>query len=380
MKAIQIETKVGRCDSCRKFRNNMEWKVEDKVVCLDCFKMFKNQRLIDEVIKKVEKPTKTPIKVKEVKQERPKRKAVNYRNKILNHLKNTDRPLSVKEMYSDRLASKVTIERWLKVLVKSGEVATMRSTAKAYYIDKDREHLLKEYISSLKIQKKIKLKDIVLKIIKSSPIPLTPLEINIAGDWHNKSVYPVLKKLLNENKIVCHKISETVRLYIDVKRVDLLTQNTRCFETGELGATKAKILDFIYKNNKVLALSDITKGLNIHRSTSLRLCKELEKQGIIKIGKGSLRREATLVAPTNNQSLLMELDSRIYNSTESKLMRFMEVGNAFTLREIYKAVGCGKGKTSTRKYVQKLLSQWKCEVGDRDGVPTYCLRLTPYKL
>ena len=380
MKAIQIETKVGRCDSCRKFRNNMEWKVEDKVVCLDCFKMFRNQRLIDEVIKKVEKPTKTPIKVKKVKQERPKRKAVNYRNKILNHLKNTDRPLSVKEMYSDRLASKVTIERWLRVLVKSGEVATMRSTAKAYYIDKEREHLLKEYISSLKIQKKIKLKDIVLKIIKSSPIPLTPLEINIAGDWHNKSIYPVLKKLLNENKIVCHKVSESVRLYIDVKRVDLLTQNSRCFETGELGATKAKILDFIYKSNKVLALSDITKGLNIHRSTSLRLCRELERQGIIKLGKGSLRCEATLVVPTNNQSLLMELDSRVYNSTENKLMRFMKIGNAVTLREIYKAVGCGKGKSSTRSYVQKLLSQWGCEVGDRDGVPTYCLRLTPYKL
>jgi hypothetical protein len=384
MKAIQIEAKVGRCDSCRKFRNNMEWKVEDKVVCLDCFKMFRNQRLIDEVIKKVEiKPTKTVRKVKtvkEVNQERPKREAVNYRIRVLNHLKNTDRPLSVKEMYSDRLASKVTIERWLRVLVKSGEVATMRSTAKAYYINKDREHLLKEYISGLRIQKKIKLKDIVLKIIKSSPIPLTPLEINVAGDWHNKSVYPVLKKLLNENKIVCHKVSESVRLYIDVKRIDLLTQNTRCFEAGELGSTKAKILDFIYKSNKVLALSDITKGLSIHRSTSLRLCRELERQGIVKLGKGSLRCEATLVAPTNNESLLMELDSRIYNSTENKLMRFMKAGNAATLREIYKAVGCGKGKTSTRNYVQKLLSQWRCEVGDRDGVPTYCLRLTPYKL
>lgn len=377
MKAIQIETKVGRCESCHRFRNNMEWQVESKVVCLDCFKTLKNQKLINEVIKRVPKielePNQIGKRVKKVKEEKPKREITNYREIVLNYLKNTDKPLSVREMYEAKVASKVTLERWLKVLVASGEVITMRSTARTYYIDKDREHLLKDYIQSLCSQKRIKLKDVVLKIIKSSPVPLTPLEINQKQSWHNKSVYPVLKKLLEENKIVCHKVSEIVKLYIDVDRANLLDENSRCFENGELGETKKKILDFIYESSKILSIKDITKGLEIHRSTSLRLCRELERQGLIVMDKGANKNEATLVSPANNERLLIELKNRTYNTTANKLRRFMKLGNAVTLKETYKAVGCGRGRSSTRKYIQKLLVQWECKVIEEDGIVRYVL-------
>lgn len=376
MIAIQIETKVGRCESCHRFRNNMEWQVESKVVCIDCFKTLKNQRLIDEVVKRVPKielePNQTGKRVKKVKEEKPKREITNYREIVLTYLKNTDKPLSVREMYESKVTSKVTLERWLKALVVSGEVVTMRSTARAYYIDKDREELLSEYIQSLCSKGSKRIKAIVLQIIKESPLPVTPLQVNQGQSWHHTSGYFALKTLLNEGTIVRRRVSGLLDTYIDVERVDLL-DDSKCNVIKESSLTKYKILDFINEQQRVLAIKDITKVIDVHRSTVLNLLKELESDGLVKLDKSPNNTAATLVAPANNQSVLEELKQITYNSTANKLKRFMELGNAVTLKEIYKAVGCGRGRSSTRKYIQKLLVQWECKVIEEDGIVRYVL-------
>ena len=377
MIAIQIETKVGRCESCHRFRNNMEWKVEDKVVCLDCFKMFRNQKLIDEVVKRVPKielePNQTGKRVKKVKEEKPKREITNYREIVLNYLKNTDKPLSVREMYEAKVTSKVTLGRWLKALVVSGEVVTMRSTAKAYYIDSGRKELLCNYIDSLKPKKKTKLNDEVLKRLKSLPRPCTPLEINEKKTWRTKSVYAALNKLVKSGKVVFLNLNKTTKVYIDINRKHLLDEFNQSKRVDILGGNRKKALDFINSNDGVTYVKDLTKVLNANKSTSLRVVYDLINLGLVKAAKGKRHNAALVIVPANNEHLLELFNFVTYDSTENMLRRFMEKGNAVTLDQCYVAVGCNRGSGGTRRYVQKLLAQWGCKVIEEDGIVRYVL-------
>ena len=374
MIAIQIETKVGRCESCHKFRNNMEWQVESRVVCIDCFKMLKNQKLIDEVVKRVEKvevdTTKTGKKVKE---DKPKREITNYRQTVLNHLKNTDKPLSVREMYADRVSSKVTLERWLKVLLASGEIVTMKSTARAYYIDADRKDLLDKYIESLKPKKKTTLPDEILKRLKSLSRPSTASQINEEKTWVKKSVYTALVKLVETEKVVFIKLNKVKKIYIDTDRKHLLDEFNQYKKIDVLGGNRKKALDFINSNNKVTYIKDLTNVLRADKSTSLRVVHELIELGLVKCAKGKRHNAALVIVPINNEHLLEQFEFVTYDSTENILRRFMEEGNAVTLDQCYSVVGCKSGSGGTRRYVRRLLKEWKCEISELNGVKTYRL-------
>ncbi len=374
MIAIQIKTKVGRCESCHKFRNNMEWQVESRVVCIDCFKMLKNQKLIDEVVKRVEKvevdTTKTGKKVKE---DKPKREITNYRQTVLNHLKNTDKPLSVREMYADRVSSKVTLERWLKVLLASGEIVTMKSTARAYYIDADRKDLLDEYIESLKPKKKTTLPDEILKRLKSLSRPSTASQINEEKTWVKKSVYTALVKLVETEKVVFIKLNKVKKIYIDTDRKHLLDEFNQYKKVDVLGGNRKKALDFINSNNRVTYIKDLTNVLRADKSTSLRVVHELIELGLVKCAKGRRHNAALVIVPINNEHLLEQFEFVTYDSTENILRRFMEEGNAVTLDQCYFVVGCKSGSGGTRRYVRRLLKEWKCEISELNGVKTYRL-------
>jgi DNA-binding MarR family transcriptional regulator len=352
----------------------MEWQVESRVVCIDCFKMLKNQKLIDEVVKRVEKvevdTTKTGKKVKE---DKPKREITNYRQTVLNHLKNTDKPLSVREMYADRVSSKVTLERWLKVLLASGEVVAMKSTARAYYIDADRKDLLDEYIESLKPKKKTTLPDEILKRLKSLSRPSTASQINEEKTWVKKSVYTALVKLVKAEKVVFIKLNKVKKIYIDIDRKHLLDEFNQYKKVDVLGGNRKKALDFINSSNGVTYIKDLTKLLGTDKSTSLRVVYDLIKLGLVKVAKGKRHNAALVIVPTNNEYLLEEFKLVTYDSTENILRRFMEEGNAVTLDQCYFVVGCKSGSGGTRRYVRRLLKEWKCEITIINGVKTYRL-------
>lgn len=391
MIAIQIEPSVGRCDSCHKFRNNMEWEVDEKVVCLDCYKTFKNQRLIDEVIakavvkeKKIRKPrVYKPRGILEPKYPNyARKKPGELRNveiikaNLITFIKESPRPVSVAEILAQKIACKTTVRKYLQGLLLTGEVHLL-SLNKGYYIDPERYQEFKDYrpLKGKYAAKKPLLTDKILEIIKASSSPLTPLEINHNQPWHSKSVYPALAKLVEWGKVVCAPTSETSYLYIDIERIHLLEDDINYFEKNLLGKKTRTALELILSKKELTYNKDIAIELGVDKSTVVRIIQSLKDKNLIVASNfGGSKKRATVIAPIGNKELCKQVEEIENNSTDKLLRKLIEnaSGKPYTVSDCCVLIGCHRGSDGSRKFIKKLLIEWGCKtVKKSNGIGYY---------
>lgn len=391
MIAIQIELSVGRCGSCKKFRNNMEWKVDEKIVCLDCFKTFKNQRLIDKILtppKEIKAKTSSKAKTKAIKEPsirdsyRTKmaanREYLSSKDAVIGFIKASEKPVAVNEMHAAKVASKITLWKWINNLFKNGDIVFTTIKRKKYYIDFERKYLLDNFLGEAKIVVKKKvvktlLANKILKVIKESPVPLTPFEINQGNDWAEKSIYPALATLVRSGKIVACPVSLVNQIYIDVKRRHLLEKDINYLEKNNLLGKKTRdALDFILSRNKITSNKDIAEYLGVDRSTSIRIVQSLKEKKLIHTSNfGGVKKRSTVVAPLSNQELCRQIDEIEFNSTDKQIKRLMDTGETYTISECCLAIG-SSGSDGTRQFIKNLLIKWGCKtVKKGNGIGYY---------
>ena len=390
MIAIQIEQVVGRCGSCKRFRNNMEWKVDEKVVCIDCFKTFKNQRLIDEILtspKTIKAKTSLKAKTKTIKEPSIRssyktrmsadREYLSSKDAVIGFIMASEKPVGVNEIHVAKVASKITIWKWINNLFKNGDIVFTTIGTKKYYIDSKRKYLLDNLLEARTVKKKVVktlLADKILEVIKSSPNALTPFEINQGNDWAEKSIYPALAKLVSSGKIVACPVSLVNQIYIDVERRHLLEKDINYFEKNNLlGKKTREALDFILARNKITFNKDIAEYLSVDKSVAIRIVQSLrEKKLIYTSNFGGAKKRSTVVAPSNNPVLCKQIDEIEFNSTDKQIKRLMETGETYTVSECCLAIGCSRGSDGTRKFIKKLLMEWRCKtVKKSNGIGYY---------
>ena len=391
MIAIQINPKVGRCESCRRFRNNMEWRVEceieSKVVCLDCFKTFKNQRLIDEVIprvveiKKQRKPKTTRPKSILSKPNYPNyvrklpgepRNSEIIKSNLLSHIKQAESPVSMKRLKKAKIASKNTLDKYIQELLNEREIRFIE-LGRRHYIDSKRYESFKNYRlpNGKYAARKLQIFEVVLNIIKDSMHPLTPSEINQHKlcTWNSKSVYPALAKLIESGKVVGTPITEVNSLYIDFERAYMLEEKINYAERNELLTDNArKILDFINSRNELTTNKDLVELTGVDKTTVIRITQDLKEKNLIRSTVyGGVKKRATVIAPLSNEELCRQVDEIEFNSTDKQLRRLMEAGGIYTVSQACIAIGRNRGSNGSRKFIKNLLIEWGCKTVKEGG-------------
>lgn len=306
MEAYKLETNaVGRCGNCRRFRNNLSYKVTDKVVCIDCFTMFKNQRLIDSIVvpEKEKEPKAKPIKTKPNKspqQPRPIKPKVNgiklqpqsKERMVYDFIVSSPKPVFAKDIINAGICSNNIVYTHLKIIRNKGLIKSSPGLGRfVRYIDTEREHLLGNF-GRISIGQTKRWRDKVETFInKSNEILTVEILINSLGR-DNKAIVRAVKYLSSKDKI---------KLIVDPKNIGhrlLFCSNqqkhlVQQLDDLESNSTKNRAKEELIKAGKEgLSMTELMRrlGVNPKSGGTLKYLKRLTKEwGCKSYPKGSAK-------------------------------------------------------------------------------------------
>lgn len=294
MEAYKLEVyHVGRCGNCHRFRNNLSWKVSDKVVCIDCFTMFKNQRLIHVIVPEPEpEPEKEP-KTKPVKPNKKVRLQPKNKEKLVyDFIVSSPNAVFAKDIITAGICSINAVYRHLRILKNKGLVKSSAGLGRfARYVDTEREHLLKRF-GRVSIEQTEKWRNNVEAFINNSTEVLTvELLINALGR-NDKALIRAVKYLAKYNRIkliVDSKSKGNRLLFCSNQKKDLVQQ----LEELESNSTKNRAKEELLKAGREgLSMSELMRrlGVNPRSGGTLKYLKRLAKEwGCKSYPKGSAK-------------------------------------------------------------------------------------------
>jgi hypothetical protein len=304
MEAYKLEVvAVGRCNNCRRFRNNMPYKVGDNVVCIDCFTCFKNQRLIDSVIdpEKEKEVKPKPVKVKPVRV--PKQKPVNIKTKS------------------------VKVEKQKPKKIRRRRI-------------NDRPGKILEYI-------------------KRSEKPVRIIEIKGLGS--QKTVYNNIKPLLEQGRIVAAYSQGGCGFFIDAERSHLLTTNKLVVEARSANKARCDFLDFVESQSKILTVNEIAEATGFRGKRVIEYAYYWQERGKVEISEdNNCDRLRYLITAAINTDLVQEIKNIPSFKDRVRQMVINAGREGETVGNILSNLG-RQPQGGSQKFIRSLLQEWGCK-------------------
>lgn len=264
MEAYKLESyHVGRCGNCRRFRNNLSYKVTDKIdkiVCIDCFTMFRNQRLIDSIVVP-EKKKETKVKPIRTKPKAIRKGQSNYRQLLCNFIINSDRPIVLNDLINREFGCHATVARNLRMLVKDGKITfQIGKRCIRYYVGTEKKELLDSIPKrQYRISPKDKNKLAIQKIINASNRVLTAKDLRDKVDVCKNTVFRILRQLEMEGKIHLVLYNKDRRFYF-------------C-------KNDEKLIEELNKYSSEITIDEIEKIIKVSGSVGISLTNVLKQLG-----------------------------------------------------------------------------------------------------
>lgn len=390
MLAYQVETFVGRCSSCKAFRNTLQWYIEEKQSCCDrCLQIFKNQNKISEFHyfkknncteveclsdldtelkeKRVPKPKKEkPVKLKreKVKKEKVKKERRNdskLRSEILAFVTSSEQPMTIEELNSRHCSS---IWYQIKILEKEGSIS-IKKKRNLYIIDKKREYLLDEYIDSDEAiagrkrlyerklaAQTIELQNKMMSFVKNSERPITAQELfeYLGIDPDNSWVYHNLSRM-KEDKLIIYS-EQYPRYFVDIKRRELLS-NVQA-EYGN-NATRKELIRILEEADHTLTLDQLETITGLSRETVRVYLKHFDSTNLVSRFSIS-NKDQFYYALNTNQLAIAELDKFKKSSFDFQVIESLKQGKK-TRSQILDAIGKDKRSSNHMRQVHRILTR-----------------------
>lgn len=399
MQAVKLQNvSVGRCGSCHRFRNNMEFEVDKKIVCMDCFVKFKNQRLITKIQAPAKpksspnKPPRQPRKPKEFKgrgianKEKKDKSVQEFYEFLVNH------GTYIKIKDTSNFGTRPSIYRYIHELGDKVKTAIVKH--QMYVVTADKSYLLDELTQPappVVKEKKLTLEDKVLACVLASENPITVMEVARANGFNRIPCYRVFNKLV-EKKLIAKLDTPSTSYYIGIDKSellnDLIDKNDKVIvddnaikivvEKPDLiirDTTLDTVLNLVKNSTDILCSSIFkTQNFGFCDRTGVRTIKALVNKGYVACSD-IIRGQRFYFCDASKPELVEKIININNSHIKVKVLEVLQSTSRFlSINDIMKMAGRNYTGGGGYRYVKKIVEGLNCEVAKNNSGTYYRLR------